>query len=154
MTNTGKVWNVSTEEKDPILSAKRNKHTFFTSFLSFTFTFKILLHHAVWYPQTSYFSFFSEWMLQNQPGKSKRIKQLSQSLQNTHTPGDLLLASLESSAFRSCSVLVWMQLCTTAPQLRKRCIRHSQLLRCHWNLTGNILQGSPIYTASIMYLRC
>lgn len=29
MINTVKIWNVSTEEKAPILSAKRNKHPFF-----------------------------------------------------------------------------------------------------------------------------
>lgn len=33
------------------------------------------------YPQTLYF--YSKWMLQNQPGKNKRIKQLSQSLQKS-----------------------------------------------------------------------
>lgn len=156
MINTDKVWNVSTEEKVPLLSAKRNKHHFHT-LPSIHIYLQDLASSCCMiqdYPQTSYFSCFSKWMLQNQPGKNKRIKQPSQSLQNIHPPGDVLLASLCSSASRFCSLLVWLQLCTTAPQLRKRSSRYSQLLGFHWDLIGKILQGSPIYTVNIMYMRC
>lgn len=80
MINTGKVWNLSTEEKAPILSAKRNKHPFPTPLSHPSFCSHLLSEscfttlYSTGLPTTSYFSFFSEWMLPNKPDKKKRVK--------------------------------------------------------------------------------
>lgn len=155
MINSGKVWNVSTEEKAPILSVKRNKHPLLTPLSHPSFH-----SHFPWrpwslccliqdYPQPVTFPFSGNGCYRTNQARVKEWNSFPKVFKRS-----TLLASLGSSASRFCSLLVWLQLCENAPPLRRRCIRYSQLLRFHWNLIGKILQGSPIYTASIMYLRC